>query len=139
MVRAGRVVVYEKNFADGVTVLPSLDGGPLNEILAAYWSGPQMGEFSRYETLYRFGAGRLRRVVNLGPMYREVEPAQGAPTVSVRTLWFDPVRPNRLSLIEYTSPSCPDCPNPERPYDPTRARRTLSLTLDLLAPPKDIP
>ncbi|MBB6097631.1 hypothetical protein HNR42_001048 [Deinobacterium chartae] len=135
VLRGNRATYYAKSFADDITALPPVGTNSLNTLVRHIWFGPHMGEFTRNSSLLRLAGGRVKLLTPLGPTYREYEPYQQPAMVSVRTLWVSPNDHNQLIIREYTSPYCDTCRNPERPYDPRRAKLSLALGIDLRYPP----
>ncbi|MFD2609780.1 hypothetical protein ACFSR9_10085 [Deinococcus taklimakanensis] len=142
LVRSGRVVAYKKGFGDALSILPDLNGDHLQEFVSGAWFGPHMGEDGLYGHLWQFRRGKLNMVMGLGPVYRETGvglPDSEPASVTVRTLWHDPARPNTLQAIDYRSPVCSACKTPEAPYDPSRARQVVKVAVDLRYPPHQLP
>ncbi len=133
-----RLNFFKAAFTDYVNVLPSLDGSGLNALLTETLLGPHMGEFASTGQLYVFRGGAFQPLLNLGRVYLNADKFNAGPevgTASRRVLWYDPARPNWLKLEEFASPYTA---KPGR-YDAGRARKTLSITMDLRHPPKGQP
>lgn len=132
-------VYFKAGFADDVAVLPALTGGRLNTVLVNTWQGPAQGSFWNNTGIIQFVGGAFKTLAILGPTYADKAAAGKGATSSRRTLWFDAATPNRLRMLEFTSPQCGTCPDATRPYVPGRAQQSLNVLLNLTHPPEDAP